>query len=231
MAAAILRGSSRALAAAVDELYLGIDLSTQGIKVVGVCAADVAHPVASYAVNFERDFPQYGTRAGVLYGAGGVARAPTLMWVAALDKALGGLRDAGFAFSRVAAVSGAAQQHATVRVVVVCSTRCGVGVTGSAAAGVPHEGHPGAAAGPGWQRAARGGARGLLRGAELARLDGQLDGGGDGRTGGGVRRRGGGRPLDWVPVCVLCVCVCVCCGGRPLDWVPVCACVLRRSPA
>ncbi|HEX5475348.1 MAG TPA: FGGY-family carbohydrate kinase [Vicinamibacterales bacterium] len=69
-----------------------------------------------HVLNFDRDFPQYGTSGGVVRGADPreVWSWP-LMWAEALDRMMGDVRDAlGPDVSRLRAVSGAAQQHGSV---------------------------------------------------------------------------------------------------------------------
>jgi xylulokinase len=95
------------------DLFLGFDSSTQGLKAVAIDGS--LRIVASQAVNFDRDLPEFGTHGGAHRGEDGLSvTAPPAMWVKALDLALERLRDAGFAFGRVAAVSGSGQQHGSV---------------------------------------------------------------------------------------------------------------------
>ena len=95
-------------------LTLGVDSSTQGTKAV---VYDVAakRVVASAAVNYGRDLPEFGAGDGFLPNADArVRRAPPEMWVKGLELALARLRDGGAPMGDIAAVGGDAQQHATV---------------------------------------------------------------------------------------------------------------------
>ena len=95
-------------------LTLGIDSSTQGTKAV-VYDTDTGRVVASAAVNYGRDLPEFGSPDGFLPNADPlVRRADPRMWVKGLDLVLARLRDSGAPMDQIAAVGGDAQQHATV---------------------------------------------------------------------------------------------------------------------
>ena len=64
-------------------------------------------------VNFDADFPSYGTSGGVHKQDDGTVTSPTLLWIDALDTVLGKLKGK-VDFSRIAAVSGSGQQHGSV---------------------------------------------------------------------------------------------------------------------
>ncbi|EIW62643.1 uncharacterized protein TRAVEDRAFT_17260 [Trametes versicolor FP-101664 SS1] len=51
-----------------DSLFLGLDLSTQGLKAVLI--DEEGAPVHESAVNFDRDLPSYGTTNGAIRGPG-----------------------------------------------------------------------------------------------------------------------------------------------------------------
>ena len=91
---------------------MGFDLSTQGLKAT-VINAD-CEVVYNTAINFDKDLPHYGTSGGAIDLGGGVVRAPTLMFVEAVDTVLGNMRADGFDFSTVGAISGSGQQHGSV---------------------------------------------------------------------------------------------------------------------
>ena len=94
-------------------LVLGLDSSTQSFTAVVLDAAS-GRVVHQRSVNFERDFPQFGTKNGVLPNAdAAIVHAPPLMWVAALDRVLSELKDV-VDLSQVAAIAGSAQQHGSV---------------------------------------------------------------------------------------------------------------------
>ena len=71
--------------------------------------------VASAAVNYGKDLPEFGSPDGFLPNADPrVRRANPAMWVKGLELVLARLRDAGAPMGEIAAVGGDAQQHATV---------------------------------------------------------------------------------------------------------------------
>ena len=95
-------------------ITVGIDSSTQGTKAVVYDTAE-GRVVASAAVNYGRDLPEFGSPDGFLPNADPlVRRANPEMWVKGLELVLARLRDAGAPMGEVAAVGGDAQQHATV---------------------------------------------------------------------------------------------------------------------
>ena len=95
-------------------LTLGIDSSTQGTKAV-VYDTDLKAVVASAAVNYGRDMPEFGSPDGFLPNADThIRRANPEMWVRGLELVLARLRDSGAPMGEIAAVGGDAQQHATV---------------------------------------------------------------------------------------------------------------------
>lgn len=102
------------MGAASNATYLGLDLSTQQLK-----AVVVDHNLAvlhESSVQFDNDLPEFRTYGGVVQKKeeSHVVVAPTLMWVKAVDMILDKLRVCGVDFSKVAAISGCAQQHGTV---------------------------------------------------------------------------------------------------------------------
>ncbi|EFN82885.1 xylulose kinase isoform X1 [Harpegnathos saltator] len=94
--------------------YLGLDLSTQQLKAV-VVDDDLA-VLHETSVQFDNDLPEFRSYGGVIQSkeVPHVAVVPSLMWVKALDMILDKLRVCGVDFSKVAAISGCAQQHGTV---------------------------------------------------------------------------------------------------------------------
>ena len=93
---------------------LGIDSSTQGTKAVVYDAAE-KRVVASAAVNYGKDLPEFGAPDGFLPNADPkIRRAPPAMWVRGMELALERLRDSGAPMGEIAAVGGDAQQHTTV---------------------------------------------------------------------------------------------------------------------
>ncbi|CAN9506215.1 unnamed protein product [Ophioblennius macclurei] len=100
-------------AVATSPLYLGLDFSTQQLKAVAINEElDVVH---QSCVHFDSELSSYRTRGGVhIHTDGLTVTSPVLMWVEALDLLLGKMKNVGFDFSRVRALSGSGQQHGSV---------------------------------------------------------------------------------------------------------------------
>ena len=96
-----------------DRLFLGLDLSTQGLKATVI---DSGLQVTYEAtVNFDKDLPEFETEGGVHRHPDGLTvTSPAIMWVAALDLLLGRMAADACPFHRVAAISGSGQQHGSV---------------------------------------------------------------------------------------------------------------------
>ena len=96
-----------------EKLFLGLDLSTQGLKATVI--DETLTVVCEESVNFDADLPEFGTEGGALRNEDGLTvTSPPLMWVAALDLVLGKLRETTGLLARVAAISGSGQQHGSV---------------------------------------------------------------------------------------------------------------------
>lgn len=97
------------------EVFAGLDVSTQGCKLVVVDLADrtIVHVDA---LNYDHDLPQYDTENGTRKGvAEGVSESDPRMWVAAIHRLFEGLHEADPALpGRVAAISVSGQQHGLV---------------------------------------------------------------------------------------------------------------------
>lgn len=98
----------------VEPLFLGLDSSTQSLKVIVLDAK--LRTVAFESVHFDSVFPQYRTLDGVHRDPAcpGRVTGPVLMWIEALENALDRLQKKGFQFDKVVAVSGSGQQHGSV---------------------------------------------------------------------------------------------------------------------
>jgi xylulokinase len=95
-------------------LTLGIDSSTQGTKVVVYDTAQ-SKVVNAVSVNYGRDLPEFCSPDGFLPNEDArIRRANPKMWIRGLELALQRLQEAGAPMDEIAAVSGDAQQHATV---------------------------------------------------------------------------------------------------------------------
>lgn len=98
-------------------LFLGLDLSTQGLKAVLI--SEDSNVVHESAVHFDRDLPSYGTTNGAIRGPGdGEVTSPVRMWLEAFDLLMGRMKDAGVNFSKIMAVSGDGQVSSIAVVVL-----------------------------------------------------------------------------------------------------------------
>lgn len=106
-------------------LYLGLDCSTQGLTAVLVEIDGATRRIVFHSsLNFDRDFPEYGTTGGVRRGASATAPkgvehnevfASPLMWADALDRMMARIAQAAeLDFDKLCAISGSAQQHGSV---------------------------------------------------------------------------------------------------------------------
>ena len=95
----------------METTYLGLDLSTQQLKVVAINEA--LEVITEAHIQFDTDLPEFETSGGVNTN-GDVVTANPVMWTKALDLLLQKLVDSKFDFSKVAALSGAAQQLGSV---------------------------------------------------------------------------------------------------------------------
>jgi xylulokinase len=97
-------------------LYIGLDSSTQSLSAV-VLDVERGHRrvVLETSLVFDEALPHYGTAHGVLpRGDPAVAVSPPLMWAEALDMMMRRLSGSGLDLTRLAAISGSAQQHGSV---------------------------------------------------------------------------------------------------------------------
>lgn len=98
-------------------LYLGFDAGTHSLSAIVIeIDDDNRRTVFEHSLNFDRDFPEYGTTAGIVRGDGPHEMlASPLMWAEALDRMMSILAsDAGIDIGDIRAISGAAQQHGSV---------------------------------------------------------------------------------------------------------------------
>src|SRR5436190_19106293 len=96
-------------------LYLGLDSSTQSLTAIVIGVEDDRKKIVfESSVRFDEALPQYGTRYGVLPRTDpAVAVSSPLMWADALDTMMGRVAKA-VDTTRLAAISGSAQQHGSV---------------------------------------------------------------------------------------------------------------------
>ena len=96
-----------------EALFLGLDLSTQGLKAALIDSG--LNTAYERSVNFDDDLPEFETEGGVRHHADGLTvTAPSIMWVAALDMLLDAMAAESVPLARVVAVSGSGQQHGSV---------------------------------------------------------------------------------------------------------------------
>ena len=96
-------------------LYAGFDCSTQSLSVAVIAVSGSRSDVVFRgALSFDDDLPEFGTRHGVsVEGPDGVVQTTPRLWTTALERMLGRLAKA-IDVSRLRAISGSAQQHASV---------------------------------------------------------------------------------------------------------------------
>ncbi|EPQ56533.1 actin-like ATPase domain-containing protein [Gloeophyllum trabeum ATCC 11539] len=96
-----------------NPLFLGLDLSTQGLKAVLV--DEEGSVVSEHAVNFDKDLPHFGTVSGAVRGPDeGEVTSPVRMWLEAIDLVMDRMKADGVDFSSIVAISGDGQQHGSV---------------------------------------------------------------------------------------------------------------------
>lgn len=89
-------------------LFLGFDLSTQGLKAVVI--SDEGIVVNEAVVQFDRDLPNYNTVNGALRGPEpGEVTSPVRMWLEAFDVLMSRLTVTGVQLNRVLGISGDGQ--------------------------------------------------------------------------------------------------------------------------
>ena len=97
----------------MPDTFLGLDLSTQQLKVIAI--DDELCIVYEEVVNFDKDLPEFGTQGGVKRHEDGLTvTVPSLMWVKAFDLLLERMKSKGFCFENVVCISGTGQQHGSV---------------------------------------------------------------------------------------------------------------------
>jgi len=95
-------------------LFAGLDVSTQGAKIVVIDAGarEVAHVGA---VNYDEDLPVFQTKNGVVKGLGeGASESDPRMWIDAVEKLFGNLGRSGVQVKDILCLSVSGQQHGLV---------------------------------------------------------------------------------------------------------------------
>jgi D-xylulose kinase len=94
--------------------YVGLDVSTQGAKLV-LLDLDGGRHVFTAAVDYDRDFPEYETANGAIVGLDpGVSESDPRMWIDAVCALFERLGRSSFGASDVRAISVSGQQHGLV---------------------------------------------------------------------------------------------------------------------
>ncbi len=95
-------------------MFLGLDASTQSIS-AAIIDPDTSTVIASDSVNFGAELPQYNAPSGFIPdGPDGEVHTDPSMWMDALEILLHRLKSKGVDLSKITAISGAGQQHASV---------------------------------------------------------------------------------------------------------------------
>lgn len=98
----------------MGDLFAGLDVSTQGCKLV-VVDPDAGHPVYVARVDYDRDLPSYRTAGGIIQGLGpGVSESDPRMWIEAVERVLDAMASSGVAVVDIRCISVAGQQHGLV---------------------------------------------------------------------------------------------------------------------
>lgn len=98
-------------------LFLGLDLSTQGLKAVLI--TEESNVVHESSVRFDQDLPQYGTTNGAIIGPGrGEVTSPVKMWLEAFDLIMARMKTAGVDFIRVLGISGDGQVSSSITLIL-----------------------------------------------------------------------------------------------------------------
>ncbi|UCG86927.1 MAG: hypothetical protein JSW71_24060 [Gemmatimonadota bacterium] len=97
-----------------NPLFAGLDVSTQGCKLVII---EPAHGVVRHIdhIDYDSDLPHYGTRQGAVPDLGeGISESDPRMWIEAVEKLLGRMSDKGVTTERIQCISVSGQQHGLV---------------------------------------------------------------------------------------------------------------------
>jgi D-xylulose kinase len=98
----------------MSQLFAGLDVSTQGCKlvVIDLAAKDVVYVDT---VSYDDDLPQFGTRDGVIQGLpAGVSESDPGMWLAAVDLVFDRLLASALPVEAIRCISVSGQQHGLV---------------------------------------------------------------------------------------------------------------------
>ena len=98
----------------MDVLFTGLDVSTQGSKLVVIDWTNKSVPHVD-SVQYDRDLPFYGTVNGIISNENkGVSESDPLMWIAAVELLLERANKDSIPLKNVKAISVSGQQHGLV---------------------------------------------------------------------------------------------------------------------
>jgi xylulokinase len=98
----------------MENLFLGIDSSTQSCKIICI-DSDEGTIVFQDSVNYDRDLPEFGTKDGVIPSREpGVSEADPRMWIRALELLFEQLKRNNFPLNLIKAITVSGQQHGLV---------------------------------------------------------------------------------------------------------------------
>ncbi|MFH0920868.1 MAG: FGGY family carbohydrate kinase [Fibrobacterota bacterium] len=98
----------------IKRYYVGLDVSTQGTKLVLLDYAS-KRPLFVTVVNYDKDLQEYNTENGVIKGRPeGVSESDPKMWIKAVDIVFERLKNSGHDSACVRAISVSGQQHGLV---------------------------------------------------------------------------------------------------------------------
>lgn len=98
----------------MEQLFLGIDCSTQGLSAV-LIDYRLKKVIYEKTINFDKDLSHYNTTHGALSNNDPLLKhSPPLMWVEALDILFQQMKNDNVELKKILAIAGSAQQHGSV---------------------------------------------------------------------------------------------------------------------
>ena len=100
----------------MDDLFAGVDVSTQGQKIV-IIDLEKRSVIYSDSINYDIDLPKYNTLNGVLKDTDfGVSESNPNMWIDSLHRLFERLKTSSYIIQSIKAISIAGQQHGLVAI-------------------------------------------------------------------------------------------------------------------
>lgn len=98
----------------MDRLFAGLDVSTQGTKLVVINLENSA-VVYVDSVNYDSDLPEYNTQNGVIQGLpSGMSESDPQMWLDAVDTLFTRLKQSAIPIAQIKSISVSGQQHGLI---------------------------------------------------------------------------------------------------------------------